>query len=465
MSQEQTVNTKKLLPWISYLIFFAVLNETVFNVATPKISEQFSLTPSGVSWMMTIFLIFFGISTVIFGKLSDIYSSKRLIAIGVILYSLGSIMGFAVQFNYLLTITARAIQGIGAAALPALVFVVVARFFPAADRGKIFGFITSVVSIGIGIGPVIGGFVSAQLHWSYLFLIPLLTLIAIPFLSKILPQEERREGSVDLIGAGLVGLIVGMLVLYLNFNEWYYLAGLIVFLITFIVWIRSVKNPFIDPTLFKNQLFRTGVIVGFILFSAVIGILFVIPLMLHDVHGLSTSQIGLILFPGAISAVFFGPLGGSLADRKGNPFVVMIGLFLLVSSLVLISMLLGFSPWFICAALLLMYIGFALFQTALINSISQTLSNSETGVGMGFFNLVSIVSGAVGTALVGKLLDGKALAFRILPKSLQAETEKSFSYSNLLLLISLVVVFGGLLYLWNYRNQPRPSPEQAESHG
>ena len=81
------MNPKKLIPWIVYLIFFAVLNETVFNVSTPKLAEQFALSPSGVSWMMTIFLVFFGIGSVIYGKLSDIYSLRKLIVIGIVIYN------------------------------------------------------------------------------------------------------------------------------------------------------------------------------------------------------------------------------------------------------------------------------------------------------------------------------------------------------------------------------------------
>src|SRR5215831_15252742 len=112
------MNVKKLVPWIIYLIFFAVLNETVFGVYTPLIAKQFALTPSGVSWMMTIFLVFFGIGSVIYGKLSDIYSLRSLIIIGIVLYTLGSVTGFTLQFSYPLVIVARALQGIGASAIP-----------------------------------------------------------------------------------------------------------------------------------------------------------------------------------------------------------------------------------------------------------------------------------------------------------------------------------------------------------
>jgi DHA2 family metal-tetracycline-proton antiporter-like MFS transporter len=448
MSNEKTMNINKLIPWIIYLIFFAVLNETVFNVSTPMIAKQFSLSPSGVSWMMTIFMIFFGIGSVIYGRLSDLYSLRRLILVGIVIYVAGSVMGFVFQFSYPLVVAARAVQGIGGSAIPALAFVVIARYFEFSERGRIFGFITSTVSLSIGLGPVIGGFVAKSFHWSYLFLIPLLLLITIPFFSRELPKESRREGSVDIFGAVLVALTVGTLVVYLNFSEWYYLVAFIGMSALFVRHIRTAADPFIKPSLFKNIKFRSGVIVGLCLFAIVIGILFLIPLMLNNIYNLDTSQIGLLLFPGAISSVFFGPLAGSLADRRGNSFVVMIGLTLLVASLVIMSFLLSISFLIISAALLMTYVGFSMFQTALINSVSQTLPEQETGTGMGVFNLVGIISGAVGTAVVGKILARGWFDFLLLPT---VTTSKGYGYSNIMLVFALIIVLGGILYLKDYR--------------
>ena len=73
---------RQLVLWLMYLIFFAILNETVFNVSTPEIARQFSLSAASVSWVMTIFMVFFGIGSVIYGKLADLYSLRRLIEIG-----------------------------------------------------------------------------------------------------------------------------------------------------------------------------------------------------------------------------------------------------------------------------------------------------------------------------------------------------------------------------------------------
>jgi DHA2 family metal-tetracycline-proton antiporter-like MFS transporter len=190
------------------------------------------------------------------------------------------------------------------------------------------------------------------------------------------------------------------------------------------------------------------VIVGFCLFSIVIGTIFLIPLMLNDIYHLTTSQIGLILFPGAISSVVFGPIAGTLSDRKGNNFVVAIGLVLLAASIIIMSFLLSISALVVAAALLLTYVGFSLFQTAMINAVSQTLAEHETGIGMGLFNLVGIISGAVGTALVGKILTGKWLDFPILSIGAAA---KGYGYSNVMLAFSLVVILGGVLYLRSYR--------------
>ena len=456
------ISLRKLVPWITYLIFFAVLNETVFNVSTPMIARQFALTPSGVSWMMTIFMVFFGIGSVIYGRLADIYSMRGLILVGVVIYSIGSVLGFALQSSYPLVIAARAIQGIGGSAIPALIFIIAARYFEPSERGRIFGLITSTVSLAIGLGPVLGGFVSGTLHWPYLFLIPLLMLVSIPFFNRELPREPRRKGTVDIPGAVLVATSVGTLIVYLNFSAWYYLVAFLGLLFLFVLRIMTAADPFIKPSLFMNARFRSGVIVGFCLFSVVIGTIFLIPLMLNDIHHLSSSQIGLVLFPGAISSVVFGPIAGRLSDRRGNSFVVAIGLALLATSILVMAVLLSISALIIAAALLLTYVGFSLFQTAMINAVSQTLDEQETGIGMGLFNLVGIISGAVGTALVGKILTGGWLDFRILPV---AGIAKGFGYTNVMLAFAVVVILGGALYLRSFRAAGSIQPQHLRQSG
>ncbi|WP_051251520.1 MFS transporter [Paenibacillus harenae] len=451
---------RKSVPWIYFVIFFAVLNESVFNVSTPSIAKQFSLDASGVSWVVTIFFIVFGMGMVIFGKLSDMYSVKKLITIGIILYSFGSILGFVCQAWYPAVILSRGIQGAGGAAIPALVFVMVARFFTAKERGRMFGIITSTASFAIGIGPVLGGYIAGSFHWAYLFLIPLPVLAAIPFFRKYLPAEERGAGRLDLIGAALLGIAVSALILFTTEANWLYLLVTCVALVLFIIQIRRAKDPFVDPTLFSNRLYRSAIIIGFLIFGTVMSMMFVIPLMLSNTYGLDTENIGLIMFPGAISAVIFGRVAGNMTVKRGSHFVVYLGLALISISLLLQSSSIGLWVWYIGAALMMMYIGFSFVQTALAESVTQILPNHQIGVGMGLFNMISTISGAVVTALVAKAMEQELFAFPLHPF---ISDSKAYMYGNLILLLSFVVVASALLYFVSFRKKsrtPHPVTEQ-----
>jgi DHA2 family metal-tetracycline-proton antiporter-like MFS transporter len=252
---------------------------------------------------------------------------------------------------------------------------------------------------------------------------------------------------VDLPGAFLTAAGITALIFFLSFSGWYYLAACAAALGLLVFRILRVREPFIDPALFRNVRFRAGMIAGFLIFASSIGIIFIVPLMFSAVHRLDTRQIGLLMFPGAISGVFFGRLGGSLADKRGNGLVVGIGLLLLVLSLLALSFLMGSSPWAISAALLFTYIGFTLIQTGLINSVSQTLPMRQTGVGMGLFNLITFISAAIGTALVGKILASGWLDRKLYPLVLGSRT---FAYSNLVALFAFLVATGGVIYFLRF---------------
>ena len=434
-----TLDAKKTLPWIIYLIFFAVLNETVFGVSTPAILAEFHLTSVGVSWMTTMFILFFGVGTVSFGRLSDLFSIRRLLIIGIVVYATGSLVGLIGQGNYTFVLVARALQGIGGSALPALVMVIVARYFAPEVRGQLFGTIGSFISFAAGIGPVIGGFVSANLHWAWLFAIPLLTLVALPYLMNILPNEETKQGHIDYLGASLLSVGLGSFILWLTYPEWYWVTTAGVLMAGFIVRILTAREPFVDPGLFKMGRYRAAVITTFTVFGAFIGLNLLLPLMLHRVNNLDSLWIGLVFFPGAISGVFFGPFSGRMADKVGNSPVLTIGLALLGGSLLIspLSLLVpsawGF-PWALSAVLIVMFIGLTFFQTGLINGVSQTLPPEETGVGMGVFNLSGFLAGAVGGAVVGRILDARAVSDGVLMFCIGA----------------IVSVVGGW-YLWSVR--------------
>lgn len=446
-SPADVAGIKRSVPWIYFVIFFAVLNESVFNVSTPSIADQFGLSAAGVSWVVTIFFIVFGMGMVIFGKLSDMHSVKKLITIGIVVYSAGSLLGFVLQSWYPGVILSRAIQGAGGSAIPALVFVMVARYFTPKERGRLFGIITSTASFAVGIGPVFGGYIAGSFHWAWLFLIPLPVLAAIPSFQKHLPAESRKPGQMDYLGALLLGAAVTMLILFTTETQWLYLAGALVALALFVVQIRRSPEPFVDPSLFANALYRNGLLIGFLIFGTVMSVMFVIPLMLSRVYTLDTESIGLIMFPGAISAVIFGRVAGSLTVKRGSHYVVYLGLGLISLSLLLQSSSIGLWVWYIGIALIMMYIGFSFLQTALAESVTQILPVHQIGVGMGFFNMISTISGAVVTALVAKAMEQELFAFPMHPL---LSDSLGYLYGNLILILSLIVAASALLYALSF---------------
>ncbi|WP_052366081.1 MFS transporter [Geomicrobium sp. JCM 19055] len=132
---------KNLVRLLAILLTFTVINGTMFNVTIPDIAESFNLMPSQVSWVMTGYILVYAIGSVMYGKLADVIPLKRLLTIGIVLFSFGSILGF-LSPNYTTLLIARILQALGGAAIPALGFIIPSRYFTH-DRGKVFGIISS----------------------------------------------------------------------------------------------------------------------------------------------------------------------------------------------------------------------------------------------------------------------------------------------------------------------------------
>ncbi|MCS7459645.1 MFS transporter [Paenibacillus doosanensis] len=286
------LDVKKSVPWLIWLIFFSVLNETVFNVATPGIARQFALQPSAISMVLTGFSVVFGVGSVVYGRLADIYSLRRLILIGLSIYSGGSLFGFAAHEWYPAVIAARVVQGAGASSMAGIIMVMVVRYFAPKDRGKMFGIIGSTVAFSEGIGPVVGGFVAGRYHWSLLFLIPVLSLAALPYLLRRLPNEPRKPGKLDIPGALALAGGLACLILFLTYLKWIWLLLGAALLAVFALHIVRTEEPFIEPRLLRNRPFVGGVLAGSVMLAAGMGLIFMIPLMLSHVHHLAADGIG-----------------------------------------------------------------------------------------------------------------------------------------------------------------------------
>lgn len=321
----------------------------------------------------------------------------------------------------------------------AAAMLVPARYIQAERRGWAFGITATGLAIGGVIGPIVSALLVSIVHWRWLFCIPLLLLVTLPFYDQYLGDEKGRGGKLDWIGGGLLGSAVACLLWSVTINEWALLLASVFLLLLFIWRIRISSTPFISPALFRNKGYSVGLVVAVVATGVGYSIPFLTPLMLADVNQLSSGWIGFVMVPAAAASALLGRKAGRWADEKGNVALFRIASGMLVVCFTLLSVFVGHSPGFIALFLIFGSVGQMFLQIALSNTISQTLSNEQTGVGMGMLAMLNFLSGAIAMGVYSRIADVGA-TFHIVPFLVRTD---SFIYSNiyLMLIVLSMVVF------------------------
>ncbi len=395
---------RRIIALLCFVVFFSVLNGTMFNVAVPDIARDFRLTPTAVSWVVSGFVLAFALGSVTYGKLADLYPVRTLITLGLLLFNCGSLLGFFSE-SYAGLLAGRLVQAAGASAIPALAMYTATRYVPAAIRGRTLGAVSSTVAFATGIGPLVGGSIAGAFHWRGLFLLSLATLAAIPLFRLVLPREAARPQEFDLPGALLVAAFVTGLLLAVTEGRLLPLGLSLPMLALLLLHLRRVPRPFIAPQLFADPRYRGALLTALLALGAVFGMMFHLPLLLRAQHGLTTMGIGWVIFPGAMSAALLGVVAGRMADRHGCALIVQCGLLLQVGGFLLFSAFVGSAPWVLALVQIVNYIGFACIHASLAKTVSVLLPDRYSGIGLGVYNLCFFLAGAFGAALTSRLLE------------------------------------------------------------
>lgn len=440
--QTQQLKEKKaiLIFLFGAINFFAVMNGTMFNIALPDISAQFNLTPSEVSWVVTGFSLLFAIGTLIYGKLADIYSIKRLITIGISLFSVGSLIGFLAP-SFLWVIIGRILQAIGGSSIPTLVFLFPAKYYPE-HKAKILTTMATIIAFASGTGPILGGAIAGTLDWRYLFIFSSLIILTVPFFIKHLPNEPKQQGHIDILGALLTATFIASLLLTITRYQWWLPIITVALALTLTVYLKKAKDPFINPSLGKNTRYVQALLSSFLVFGTVLGLTFVLPIMLRDLQNASTLAIGFVLFPGAVATAVVGRISGGWLEKKSSRAIILVSLSLLTLGLVAFSTFASSGLIIIAFCFLIAYIGFPFIQSSIANLMYTVLPEKQYGSGMGLFNLVNFISGAFGAAILGRVLDLGGSSFSLNPFTIGVET---YLYNNLFFILAIVTVGNILL--------------------
>src|SRR5581483_5149994 len=332
------------------VMFTSSISSTIVSTAVPTIVADlhgFSL----YGWVFTGYILASTVTVPIFGKLSDLYGRRPLYLVGIAVFVLGAILAAAAQ-SMLWLICARVVSGLGGGAMMALSTASIGDIFSPRERGRWMGVVMGVFGLASIVGPTLGGTITDQIGWRYVFLVPLpLAAFAWLVIGVVMPRVRlRRRIRLDLEGSALMtGGLVGVLLAVTwggtsyPWASWQivvcFAAGAVL-LALFVLNERRAAEPILSPVLFANRVFSLSVAISFLIVAGMYGSLSFIPLFVQGVVGKTAQNSGVVLTPMMLSFVAGSAIGGQIISRTGRyKLQAIIGMCFAVAGFVLFSRL------------------------------------------------------------------------------------------------------------------------------
>ncbi|VBB44834.1 Drug resistance transporter, EmrB/QacA subfamily [uncultured Paludibacter sp.] len=363
------------------------------NIALPAIEKSFELDAVSLSWVITSFLLATAILQFPVGKLGDISGIERLYKIGLVIFTVSSLLnGLAVSGSWLIVF--RFIQGVGAALTNTTGSAILVSEFPPQNRGRVLGISVSAVYLGLAFGPFAGGIITQHIGWRFIFFIAAaLGLISTVFSFIFLKNEKKisteKISDIDFKGTiffvlGLIGLVYGSSQIPALFG-WVLMMGGVFSTVVFWLLESRAKSPMIDVKLYtKNRLFAFSNLAALINYTATSAIVFFLSLYLQKVQGFSPQKAGTILIAQPIMMAVFSPIVGRLSDRIQPRYFATIGMAMCAVGLAAFAFLTAKTPiWVIVTVLIWVGLGFALFSSPNMNTIMSSVNKTQYGQASG----------------------------------------------------------------------------------
>ncbi len=385
----------------------STLDSSVVNVSLPVISRQLQADINLVEWVVMAYLLAITSLLVVTGRLGDMVGRRRVYQAGIVLFTASSALcGFAVNITML--IASRTLQGVGAALIVGNGPALIGEIFPPRHRGKALGILGTTVSVGLAIGPAVGGFITGYLGWRYIFFINLpLGALAAMLVKRNLPlKRSEKPVRFDLPGALTMssGLVLLLIALSrgneVGWSDTAVVAQLLIglLLIGLFLWFETrAPDPILALSLFHNRTFSSATAAGFFAFAALFAQTFLLPFYLIQLRGFSPAHAGLFLMAVPSIMAIVAPTSGSLSDRIGSKGLSSVGLTVQGVSFILLGTLSVATPQVhIVAILLLLGLGIGMFNPPnnadLLSSVPQERLGNASAM-MGLTRTVGMVFG------------------------------------------------------------------------
>jgi EmrB/QacA subfamily drug resistance transporter len=405
-------------------MFLGSLDQTVVGTAMPRIVADLGGF-SQYTWITSAYIITSAVTIPIVGKLTDMYGRKLFYIAGLLIFSLTSLAsGFADSMNLLILL--RGIQGIGAGVMMANAFTVIGDLFPPVDRGKYQGYMSGVFGISSVIGPTLGGFLTDNLSWHWVFFVnvPLGLLVIILFL-RFFPnlKPQALHHNVDYLG--LSCLVVSILPLMLALSwagvEYPWGSGVIIGMFVFaaamiglLLFIESrAAEPIIPLGLFKNRIVSVSLIITFLTGIGMFGTIIFIPLYFQGVLGATATTSGTFLMPMMLGVVFGSFVSGQLLSRAGGHYRLLgfVGLAVMAVGIFLLSRMNAETSYGMAVTnIIITGLGLGSTMPLYMISVQNAVPYEILGVATASSAFFRSLGGAVGLSILGSIMNNRFAA-------------------------------------------------------
>jgi EmrB/QacA subfamily drug resistance transporter len=399
-----------ILTSVSLGSLMATLDGSIVNIALPAIQDDFRVDLTTVEWVVVAYLLVVGCLLLPVGRLGEVLTFKRVYLVGFTVFTLASVCCGASP-NEVGLICFRVAQAVGAAMIMAMGPAIVARTFPARERGRALGLNAISVSIGLSLGPALGGLLTQVATWRAIFLINApIGVAAIIWAARVLPAETPGKGqSFDVRGAALSGLALFALLLALSVGQqWGWTSpAIIVLLITFVVLgaafivaERGSVQPMIDLALFRIRPFSAGLASVVVAFSGLFTATFLLPFLLEQGRGFSPVEAGLLLTPVPITMALVAPFSGSASDRFGPRILASAGMAIMALGLLSLTQLaVDFGLPDLVWRLVVLGLGQGMFMSPNSSAVLGSVPRPRVGTASGTLAQMRVTGQALGIAL------------------------------------------------------------------